>query len=214
MKAAAFFSLLAALCACGGATVSPSDSGVAPDRSADGGNDAAVEAGDEPIAPHVPKNHRPSDAPCAVPPPPAGCPWPGPQCRTDADCADAGANARCKEVSLNDCACTFDACAHDTDCPSGQTCSCRGLPYTASLGNMCVPSNCRVDADCWAAGYCSPSPSSGCGPLTGFYCHTPADLCIDDADCPWLQRNSGAQQCVFSVEAGRWQCELAPVCGG
>lgn len=69
---------------------------------------------------------------------------------------------------------------------------------------MCMPGNCRVDSDCESGGgYCSPSQnaglfvcSDGCsgtcgGGLTGYYCHTAADECVNDCDCAGLAPPSG-----------------------
>jgi Cys-rich repeat protein len=84
-----------------------------------------------------------------------------------------------------------------------------------------VKGNCRVDADCGAGGYCSPSSNTGiCGDsLAGYYCQTPADLCIDDSDCPGSPVGSsgtiivGNPGCVYSTTDSRWECIVAPVCG-
>ena len=106
------------------------------------------------------------------------------------------------------CDCTYDICAGDVACPSGQTCACHGSPYTFGLGNMCVPGNCRVDADCGTGGYCSPSPAMPCGAAgsldycqeLAYDCHTPKDLCVNDSDC------AAGLGCVYSVSDGDWKC--------
>jgi hypothetical protein len=205
-----------ALWACGGSTATRSDAGTDGASSPDSAFDASG----------IPLQHRPSDAACTQPPPAAGCPFPGGTCTTDADCtSDAATNGRCIEPSINSCTCTYDACAGDADCPTGQTCACHGAPYLGSAGNGCLPGNCRVDTDCEAGkGYCSPSPSAQCGTgtgpgLVGYYCHTAKDLCINDADCPVLRNPSDpndvtSQTCSYSAPAGRWQCQPAPICGG
>jgi hypothetical protein len=102
----------------------------------------------------------------------------------------------------------------DSDCPGGQTCACHGAPYTDSAGNECVKGNCRIDADCGAKGYCSPSSRTGiCGDsLGGYYCHTAADLCIDDSDCPQSATVVGSPGCVYSTTNSRWECLVVPVC--
>jgi hypothetical protein len=99
---------------------------------------------------------------------------------------------------------------HDTDCASGQVCACHGSAYMFGLGNTCSPGNCRVDADCGAGGFCSPSyDPSACGSLAGYYCHTPADQCIDDSDCPG---QAGLSVCVYSSTAGHWECAQMALC--
>ena len=124
----------------------------------------------------------------------------------DSDCA-MGINGRCI-TSMGGpayCYCTYDTCARDTDCPAGQTCGCHGTPYSAGAGSTCVPGNCRVDRDCGAAGYCSPTYMIGsCGGLGGFYCHTAMDECLDDADC--MAGGMGYQLCAYSTTTTRWQC--------
>jgi hypothetical protein len=201
---------VAAICACGGSTSSPSDAG------ADAAHAPAT----------VPLQHRPSDAACLQPPPAAGCPFPGGTCTTDAQCTSPTApNGRCIEPSENVCTCTYDACAGDTACPTGQTCACHGSPYVGASGSACIAGNCRVDSDCEGGhGYCSPSPSAQCGAgsgpgLTGYYCHTPTDVCVDDSDCPVLKNptdpnDTTPQTCAYSPAAGHWQCQPVPICGG
>jgi hypothetical protein len=103
---------------------------------------------------------------------------------------------------------------HDTDCPGGQTCACHGSSYTDGHGNTCVKGNCRVDADCGAGGYCSPSSLTAlCGDsLAGYYCHTAGDLCIDDSDCPASRSSPGAPGCMYSTTDSRWECDQRPEC--
>jgi hypothetical protein len=125
--------------------------------------------------------------------PPSGC-------DADATCA-AGKNGRCyTPVSGCGCApniCTYDECFSDADCADGSPCECRAaFAYEA---NVCVKNgNCRVDTDCGAAGYCSPSGVSNC--MTAYFCHTPDDECVDAADC------SGDRECAFDAAAKRWKC--------
>jgi len=76
-------------------------------------------------------------------------------------------------------------------------------------------SNCRIDADCGAGGYCSrsfaPDYCNGhdaiCGFNCGFgyFCHTPKDTCADDTDCAGLH-------CLYDVDTQSWACVAAP-CG-
>jgi hypothetical protein len=135
----------------------------------------------------------------------SGCPTDA--CTSDTACVDAGPNGRCISMPAVGCGCTFDACINDSDCPIDQTCACHGSAYAyGGIGNLCVPGNCRVDADCGAAGFCSPSAESQCGSgadyfCLGYYCHTPKDTCTNDSDC-----GSGAV-CAYSYGSGFWQCE-------
>ena len=175
-------------------------------------------------AERVPANHRASDAQCmqiaaagsCSCPDPGNCPSAGWECISDSGCGDAGMNGRCiPRGGPAGCFCTYDSCAGDTDCPNGQTCACHGSPYTFSAGNACVPGNCRVDADCGTGGYCSPSPARPCGEGgssgycqgVGYYCHTPKDRCIDDADCA----GSTGTGCVYSASNRSWECIMYAV---
>ena len=167
----------------------------------------------------VPLNHRPSDAQCSDARPPGSCTasaliTPG-GCLLDSDCA-AGVNGRCLNPGggpAADCYCSYQECMHDTDCPAGKTCACLDAPY-AGGSFTCVPGNCRVDADCGAGGYCSPSSTTGiCGDsLAGYYCHTARDLCVDDSDCPATPGSPDVPGCVYSAMDSRWECDELPVC--
>ncbi|HTQ43573.1 MAG TPA: hypothetical protein VMI75_12505 [Polyangiaceae bacterium] len=160
-------------------------------------------------------NHRPSDAQCQTMPAAGDCtgslPDSSPACVTDSQCT-SGKNGRCVVGGgglAHDCSCTYDACTHDADCGEGETCACHGSTYTGDSGNRCVSGDCRVDSDCGAGGYCSPSSTGGmCGgfSVAGYYCHTAADTCIDDADC-----SSGSPAgCFYSTSAGHWACASVP----
>jgi hypothetical protein len=183
------------------------------------GSTGAADAS-ESDAGRVPVNHRPSDAQCSTPAPPGDCAGSYPDgggCASDGDCTGAGTNGRCIHPGggpAAPCFCTYDRCLGDTDCSAGQTCACHGAPYTDSAGNACVKGNCRIDADCGAQGYCSPSSDTGiCGDsLAGYYCHTAADLCIDDSDCPQSATVVGNPGCVYSTTDSRWECLVVPVC--
>ena len=130
-------------------------------------------------------------------------------CERDADCVD-GTAGRCLP-SRFPCVtvCSYDECSNDDDCADNKPCECR--PPGAFTANQCVTqSNCRIDADCGPNGFCSPSllgefcacisvdycktigDTSMCtpGPCAcgdscghGYFCHTPADTCLDDSDC-------------------------------
>lgn len=196
-----------ALAACGG-LVNQSSEG-----RADGG--ATTTAG------RVPMNHRPNADQCAAPAPAVNCmggngmlggDFP---CSNDSDCT-AGINGRCLHGGgPTGCSCSYDACTQDSDCSTGLTCACRGSPYN-SIGNTCVAGDCRVDADCGPAGYCSPVATSAgfCESVVGYYCHTPNDLCVNDSDCPSGNGPNFPSDgfCEYSTTSSRWECEIAPVC--
>jgi hypothetical protein len=192
------------------------------------GGKGAAPAGDaasngSAILGRTPANHRANSIQCGQPAP-AGtcacngtCPTPSYQgqwaCASDGDCADAGINGRCAGyLGPAGCGCTYDQCVGDIDCPAGQTCACHGAPYMFGSGNMCVPGNCHVDADCGTGGYCSPSPALPCNMNgrdlfcqgVGYYCHTPKDECVDDSDCQGV----GFAGCVYDPSPGYWKCEF------
>jgi hypothetical protein len=76
------------------------------------------------------------------------------------------------------------------------------------LANLCVASDCRVDADCGANGACSPLiDQSGCGGngIAGFYCRTPNDTCADDSDC-------ATGVCGYDFTAKHWACVALSEC--
>jgi hypothetical protein len=160
-------------------------------------------------------NHRPNDAQCLTTPPPGDCNGPSGNgmCSNDNQCT-MGTNGRCVQMGegVEYCGCTYDTCMQDANCPTGDTCACHGSAYTDGEGNVCVPGNCRVDADCGAGGYCSPSVDTmGCGGgVAGYYCHTPQDQCVNDSDCG--EGGGGEGVCVFSTSAGYWQCTVLGVC--
>ena len=156
--------------------------------------------------------HRADDTQCQAPRGPGNCSAPSSlvdggaqfQCGTDSDCT-AGTNGRCGNGGgPAGCWCSYDECATDSDCPAGKTCACHGSPYTYGAGNVCVPGNCRVDSDCGSGGSCSPSAQTLCGDAgsycLGYYCHTPSDECVNDADC------ASGLTCVYSATAAHWTC--------
>jgi hypothetical protein len=145
----------------------------------------------------VPQRHRAAAVACSTARPAGTCqtstnvPDAGSSCRKDADCA-AGANGRCSNGGrLPTCQCSYDTCTTDADCAqAGGPCQCR--PDTAAIiapmstaTNVCLGGDCRVDKDCGAGGYCSPTLGScgNYGGVVGYYCHTAKDTCTDDADC-------------------------------
>jgi hypothetical protein len=187
-----------------------SSSGVS---SSSGGSSSGTTSSSGSSSGEVPLNHRTSDAECQTVPPPGQCPIngdPNLACTDDAECSD-GTNGRCVTSGgpVEECECTYDACFHDTACNTGELCACHGSPYTGNFGNACVQANCRVDSDCGPGGYCSPSadPNSCAGGLLGYYCHTPKDLCVNDADC---SPSGGPQVCAY--QNGFWQCEPEQEC--
>ena len=79
-----------------------------------------------------------------------------------------------------------------------------------SFGNECVPGNCRVDADCGAGWFCSPTVGL-VGPfygVAGHYCHTADDTCVDDGDCI-----DDTYYCAYSREVGHWACSNVRTAG-
>jgi hypothetical protein len=169
----------------------------------------------------VPVNHRPNDNQCLGPAPAGNCAGGGGmlggnfKCLHDGDCA-AGTNGRCGNPGgPAGCYCSYDTCTQDADCPTGQTCACHASPYN-DFGNTCVPGNCRVDSDCGASGYCSPTAPAGgwCGDVAGYYCHTPNDLCLDDSDCFGADAGTtaGTKFCEYSTTNRRWECQIVAVC--
>jgi hypothetical protein len=197
--------------------VSQTDAGdlldvVSVDQGRVDGPDASdvVDGGVPAEAGRVPLNHRADDSPCSLPAPAGNCTLGG-ACRNDSMCL-AGIGGRCTMTMSGavTCRCTYDACARDSECPTGETCACHGTALTLGNGSTCVAGDCRVDSDCGAGGYCSPSPiGTSCGGIAGYYCHTDHDTCIDDTDCG----SSGMPQvCAYSVTAGNWQCIVEHFC--
>ena len=194
--------LCLALCACGG-SVDVSSAG-------DAGRDSMAPGIDAPAPlPHPPAKHRPTATTCTTPPLP---PEPdlssttfGPSatfdCKRHANCT-AAANGRCIVVGTSPpterggTRCMYSTCNVDTDCRAANACECGGVV------NTCMPGNCRVDADC-ASGYCSPSFDQCGGGITGYWCHTPADECIDDGDC---DATHFKMHCEADPATARWTC--------
>jgi hypothetical protein len=193
---------------------------VRADAHGPGTPDAKADARDSssPDAPRpIPDNHRPDDSQCQATAPPGGCDFGSPTpCNSDSQCADAGLNGRCVSADVGwgsgpSCTCTYDACVHDSDCKTGELCVCHGSAYSPG-GNTCLPGNCRVDADCGAGGFCSPSPpdTTNTGSVAGYYCHTPMDACTNDSDC--AKAGGALDVCVWSGKQSRWMCERQTPC--
>lgn len=104
-----------------------------------------------------------------------------------------------------------DGCLTDDHCGNGHLCvRSDHTPNSARVNaNSCVPANCRVDADCrGGSGYCVPT-SNSCG-VSGYYCHTAADSCVNAAvDCP----SSCFAACAYFPDRGGFGC-IAPFTGG
>ncbi|MFI5300872.1 MAG: hypothetical protein ACHREM_22550 [Polyangiales bacterium] len=100
--------------------------------------------------------------------------------------------------------CSYDQCFADSDCPGSVACNCRASA-SDTVANICgTGSGCRIDSDCGACGYCSPSYVSGeiCdGAKDQFFCHTPKDECIDDSDC---SKSNGS--CNYDPTKGAFAC--------
>ncbi len=204
-------------CSSGGGS-SGSSSGSASGSSSgssSGGSSTSSSGGGGADAGRIPVNHRTGDSPCSMPSPAGQCSAGsgGGQCTTDSACTQ-GMNGRCVPSGpIPGCICTYDICQHDTDCGAGSACACHGTAELGTWGNSCVRGNCRVDADCGPAGYCSPSPAASCVPtVAGYYCHTPSDPCVNDADCPMDSANPGSPACAYSTSSGTWQCISVPLC--
>jgi hypothetical protein len=109
-------------------------------------------------------------------------------------------------LSHNFCGC--DECNSDQDCSPTTVCNCGGTRgQQGSFGNQCIPANCRVDSDCGPGGFCSPSWFSYFGYMVidGYYCHTPRDQCLNDADCP--------TGCSYYLPGGFWKCFVPGIAG-
>jgi len=161
----------------------------------------------------VPPGHRLVALRCAV-----TNPAPGDgnlPCAKDDDClADGGPTlARfCRGGT-----CNADQCLADEDCPAGTACGCSSqVVGLGPQGNTCWPSSCRSDADCAETRLCSPTRGGLCESLSGYQCHTSADTCHVDGDCP---ASSGAiydfgSKCDYAPEVGHWECIVVTHCGG
>ncbi|MEP7126267.1 MAG: hypothetical protein ABJE95_35375 [Byssovorax sp.] len=195
--------------ACGGTATTTSTSstsgtgGSAGTTSSTSGTGGAA-PGKEPMA------HRAGAAACTAARPAFDLGGADGKCLKDADCT-AGKNGRCVAYLGKPSFCSYDACSIDADCGSAGVCDCRnGASFAA---NTCFHGNCQVDADCGVKGYCSPS-AVGIGPdcntgvqpgSYGYFCHTPADECTDDADCP---AGMGQGACLLQPDKALWGCQV------
>lgn len=165
--------------------------------------------------------HRPSADPCPSTRPPGGCDIAGSgapaDCQADNDCT-AGTNGRCVGNPHDGCSCSYDACTNDSQCASDSLCSCRQQWHYGAQGpNYCMKSNCHIDADCGAGAYCSPSFDSQCGAyfgVTGWYCHTTKDECVNDSDCVGkVDGGWSAPFCGYRPELDKWVCSTTQCVG-
>jgi hypothetical protein len=182
-------------------------------------------SGANPKPAHVPANHRPAVSLCPDERGPGmslgSCGSTVAACTNDGVCT-AGVNGRCLYFGGGACnqVCSYDECASDSDCPGNAPCACRRSP-SDSRANACAPaSKCRIDADCGAGGFCSPTtilPFCHCRSVChddagggdylcgdncghGYFCHTPKDTCVDDTDC------TDGELCNFDLPSQSWKC--------
>lgn len=143
-------------------------------------------------------------------------------CSSDSQCT-GGAEGRCfPNAGLvgGPGGCSYDQCLTDSDCPSGAPCVCR-TSASDNRANVCDPGgNCVLDSDCGSGGYCSPSGGPcaefGFAGRQGYYCHTAADTCVNDADCrDVVDAGDGCpvlQSCAYDTQARRWACIAERCC--
>jgi hypothetical protein len=134
----------------------------------------------------------------------------GGECVTDADCT-AGVNGRCTFGRIGPF-CDYDLCFADGDCATNEVCLCDGSRSGTGGGNVCIPAECHVDADCEDGFACSPTLGS-CGHYTNFVayrCHRATDACTTDADCAG---GTFPGYCAFDEAAGHWLCSSAECAG-
>jgi hypothetical protein len=201
--------------ACGGIATSAPDGSDGGTNQADGGAKSKGSDAGSSTNIRIPLNHRASGEAC---PSARGagsimaCDYdsgPPPTCLHDSDCT-AGINGRCETPEFIplacQTACSYDACASDSDCPAQVPCDCR-TSASDNSANVCVTgSACRIDSDCGSGGYCSPSAGYGSFHCeTAYFCHTAKDTCVDDTDC------GSSQKCEFDTTAGIWACG-GPTC--
>ncbi len=182
----------------------------------------------------MPLNHRSAAASCPSQRGPGpGCEssfWCSSSCSADSQCID-GVDGRCFpfEGLVGPGGCSYDECYYDSDCGAKTPCTCRGSS-TDNSANICdVGGNCAVDSDCGLGGYCSPSTDScystnpdlnfeaeGSSGPSPYFCHTAADLCINDSDCGQPDAGMGScpvfASCAYDVQDTRWECTQYPCC--
>jgi hypothetical protein len=192
----------------------------------------------------VPLQHRSKSEPCPAERGPApqfcaggtctGQPYPAPSsCSSDSECT-AGRNGRCFPWAglITAGGCSYDECAADSECGAKTPCICRSSTTDAAANVCVVGGNCAVDSDCGPGGYCSPSldacystnrealiEGNNYGGPNPYYCHTAADLCLDDSDCGSPDGGTTATSscpeftpCAYNVQNGRWECTQLRCC--
>jgi hypothetical protein len=193
---------------CGGNAQSPGVAGAGAGAVAGEGADAGAGAGTAGSgAPLSTPVGRPQAVACSATTTDGGGPVAGlgEACTADSDCTGVADNAWCFQGK-----CGFDQCLTDSDCPSGNVCRCSDQVGGDALpGNSCVPSGCRVDADCGPAEVCSPDNSGRCGTLLGYECHSAQDTCHSAADC-----SGDTPRCDYQPELRYWTCSAITVCSG
>jgi hypothetical protein len=190
-----------ALLGCWAAGACSSSGPTSPSTAPDGATTGADATGTPPRTPLV---HRASPTACPTTRDPGHPEASFPGCKSDDECKD-GKNGRCIATLGAGNTCSYDACFVDADCGSAGVCDCRNSVQRGA--NTCFKGNCRTDADC-KGDFCSPSgvttdPSCLGIPFGafGFFCHTAADACRDDKDCP-----GGEGSCIFDPDLLRWRC--------
>jgi hypothetical protein len=195
----------------------------APDDTTADHGDAA----DENVRSTLPAFHRPTASACAEPRP-AGMPGPicfsqqvladASDCDADQNCMN-GRNGRCNCRSVGPgpttfvVECSYDQCGSDSDCEGG-VCGCRESQVTEGTHTVCLSGNCRIDSDCDAGGYCSPSHAAFCSPTSwqGYFCHTANDECVSDSDCTPTGTQCPNPYCAYDPNVHHWVCSTG-CCG-
>ena len=126
--------------------------------------------------------HRVESVTCSDPTPPSNpaCTAGYGTCSTDADCDDAPYGA-CGYVADITAACHCEyGCMTDADCDPGMVCMCAPLDD----GTRCIEADCHSDDDCDPGYHCALSPVSTLEQWPTQHCHSAADECLGDGDCP------------------------------
>jgi hypothetical protein len=148
-------------------------------------------------------------------------------CFADSDCEGGLCICRASSASSAANLCYAEGnCAADSDCipglwcspslPGNGACSCASFALCADAGNAAPGTTTTMTPPqtlgCWESsgdGKWTAIPclcGNACGP-SGYYCHTPCDVCVNDSDC-----SSGAS-CLYDVHKAIWDCFVAE-CGG
>jgi hypothetical protein len=150
---------------------------------------------------HEPASHRASAAVCSVD---RTGETPSSVCAPAAGCTGLNAITYCEPDPLSGGSyfseCAVDECGSDADCPAfgglKAVCACN---FGVGPRNSCIYGDCTSDADCGAGKYCSLSDDR-C--TSAFHCHTAADTCADDSDCP----PPIYALCLFDPTVRHWAC--------